>query len=761
MRNNDEVLSDDYVALAAAIGNRQYTGLGADYQKQIESFRGWNFVAISTICRISARAEPRVYDDRINTISKSFLRSRRDNIVSQSKSWAEYNHGSETADPSFRWWQLVNQPNPWQTGSHFRWDILQQLRLHGIAMVWNARNAAGKTIWRIPMPMSLLTPIPPGYRKDMPFGAVRVHTLQWIGYHFGIAASLRGQYQTLADREISLDDITMYSYPNPLLRGDGFSPSSAGQAWHDIMRKSEDAQSNQFGFGARQRVLVQPPSGENNGPSELDAYQRRLDKRITESQNGVVVAPHGSVTPISLDADEMGYSSTSDTLSPAILALHGVSKAAAGLSEGMTYGSVANAIRQTILLSVQPDMDLIADQDTATMVQEEGSAFWVEYPVPPVDDAELEITRDGNELEAKAMTVKEWRIKQGREPYGDERDDMTVGDPALATWKPKPKQSLSIFSGMAKSQTKSMMTDDAMYRDRPGAVVAFDLDGTLAEYKAFDESKIGQPKQGMVEVVRNLKAAGCGIVIYTARDNDTLVATWLNAHSIPFDAINMNPWAPETSAKMMADVYVDDRAVSGIGNEAIIMESIVSSIDDPAIQQTIRQTIKRTHFDRRFGFLFLPVSGELLSLVKSLQSRIKPEHLGKSGMELEPHITVLYGVLGVEPFEAVTKLRMVRKPSFTIVDQLAAFGEANAPEKAIGIQLSGEDLQSLYAVCSGSFPHVGAWPVYRPHITLGYVRSEFAGLYEGMTTDFGNRMAVADRIVFRDPVAADTVIPLS
>lgn len=762
MRANDDYLDDEFVALAAAIGNGQYTGTAADHQKQIEAFRGWNYVAISTLCRIGVRAEPRIYDDRIDgTLTKSLLREQRFQTVSQKKSWAEFDAGSSPADSGFRWWKLINQPNPWQTGSYMRWDVMQQLRIHGVAMVWNAKNAAGKTIWRIPLPISLLTPIQAGYRKDMPFGGVRIHTIQWIGSHFGLAASLHGQFQTLANREISLSDITMYSYPHPMLRGDGFSPTSAGQLWHDIARKAEESQSNQFGFGPRQKVLVQLPQGEANSADDIDRFQRRIDRRINESISGVVAVPHGGTTPITLDADEMGYSATSESSCKSILALHGTSPAAAGMMEGMTYGALTNAIRQTILLAVQPDMDLLADQDTATMTKEEGDAFWCEYPVPPVDDAELEIQKDANELTAKAMTVGEWRIKQGRQPYGDARDDMTVGDPAIVSWKPQPKKTLSIFGQtMTKSQSKSMLNESVSFTDRPGCVVAVDLDGTLAIYDSFDSQSIGEPRQGIVEVVRNLKAAGCGIVVYTCRDNDSLVSQWLHSHSIPFDAINVNPWAPASSAKMMADIYLDDRAVSAFGSESVVMESIIGSIDDPAIVQSIRSVIKRSNFDRKYGFLFLPVSGELLQLVQSIQSRIKTEHLGPSGMEVEPHITVQYGVLGTDPYEIASRLRLVRKPSFTIHDKLSAMGDGAKGEKAIVIELKGDDLQSLHSLCNGTFAHVETWPGDQPHITVGHVLSEHAGLYESMATEFGNRMAIADRIVYRDPVAEDTVIPL-
>ena len=98
--------------------------------------------------------------------------------------------------------------------------------------------------------------------------------------------------------------------------------------------------------------------------------------------------------------------------------------------------------------------------------------------------------------------------------------------------------------------------------DKP--VVAVDLDGTLAQmYEEFDEDKIMPPRDGAKEQMQRLRDAGVTIVINTCRGNKQTIRAWLEEHEIPYDHINENPEQPDnTSDKVLAKAYIDDRAVS-------------------------------------------------------------------------------------------------------------------------------------------------------------------------------------------------------
>lgn len=95
--------------------------------------------------------------------------------------------------------------------------------------------------------------------------------------------------------------------------------------------------------------------------------------------------------------------------------------------------------------------------------------------------------------------------------------------------------------------------------------VAVDLDGTLATYEGWQgEEHFGRLRPGARETLQRLRDQGYQIIIWTTRGNVKLVAEWLDSHDLPYDHINENPDQPEgSSEKVIADLYIDDRAVDG------------------------------------------------------------------------------------------------------------------------------------------------------------------------------------------------------
>jgi hypothetical protein len=97
--------------------------------------------------------------------------------------------------------------------------------------------------------------------------------------------------------------------------------------------------------------------------------------------------------------------------------------------------------------------------------------------------------------------------------------------------------------------------------------VAVDLDGTLAEnLPEFDPQKIGEPRRGAKKWMKRFRRAGARIIIFTVRGDKQLVKEWLEKHEIPYDFLNENPDQPvDSSGKVLADIYWDDRGISAAG----------------------------------------------------------------------------------------------------------------------------------------------------------------------------------------------------
>lgn len=98
--------------------------------------------------------------------------------------------------------------------------------------------------------------------------------------------------------------------------------------------------------------------------------------------------------------------------------------------------------------------------------------------------------------------------------------------------------------------------------------IAIDLDGVICPVKRPEESYAKlEPMPGAVEKLRELRSAGCYIIITTARNMATcesnvgkviknvgkLTLDWLERHGVEYDEIYFG--------KPNAEVYIDDRAL--------------------------------------------------------------------------------------------------------------------------------------------------------------------------------------------------------
>ena len=119
--------------LALSLSQMQYTGRGGNHTDEANKFRGWNYMAIMAIAKAAAKAQVRIFDSRKK-------------VEGDARSGDQ---AGSLADDEFRWWHLLKQPNPWQTGAQLRMEQAQQLHLHGMAMTWNVKNGFGNAPQRL------------------------------------------------------------------------------------------------------------------------------------------------------------------------------------------------------------------------------------------------------------------------------------------------------------------------------------------------------------------------------------------------------------------------------------------------------------------------------------------------------------------------------------------------------------------------------------------------------------------------------------
>ena len=107
--------------------------------------------------------------------------------------------------------------------------------------------------------------------------------------------------------------------------------------------------------------------------------------------------------------------------------------------------------------------------------------------------------------------------------------------------------------------------------------ICIDFDGVLHDYsKGYQgEDVFGQMITGADIGTSTLRKKGWTIIIFTTRKKTEALEDWLKENNISYDYINENPNQPaDTSDKICADVYLDDRGITfrGSWDEWLIRE---------------------------------------------------------------------------------------------------------------------------------------------------------------------------------------------
>ena len=130
------------------------------------------------------------------------------------------------------------------------------------------------------------------------------------------------------------------------------------------------------------------------------------------------------------------------------------------------------------------------------------------------------------------------------------------------------------------------------------------------------------------------------------------------------------------------------------------------------------------------------------------------------GYSVSPHITLIYGLL----FQAHEHKDWIdgvlsdwHKPNVVLLPGVEAFhgDDGNEEYSAIVLTLDTNDWD-LGALKGANdqlrkLPHVNGFPVYRPHVTVGYVKREFADLAVGRMLNIETRPLISGELDYGTP----------
>lgn len=677
--------------------------VASDHRAELEGFRGWNYVAITSVARQATRALVYVYDDSKDPLARTQRKALRMELGAR---WREESirkglvreHQGVVLDSSHPLVKLLNRPHPRQSGGAFRWEQMVQLRLHGCCLVFNRPNMLQtRTVERYVIPMAMVTPIRPGRYKNMPRGGVIIRPQSWTTYSASYDEESFSAIRQFVGVELPAECLTVIKYPHPFLKGDGASPTNAAAPWIDASNALDDCRDKFYREGPNGKLLL---TSEEDDPDKLAELEDNLSRRM--SDDGASVTFVGKTTSVvhKRTADEMQFVEGHDQLRDCVLAAHGVSRSSLGIQDGMTYSSLAASLLGTSMLSIQPDMDLIADEDTITLGREYGENVCIELEVPAVNDPELEDRRLEADSKLGVMTVGEYRTKRGEPLFGNEFDSyiLTANGPVnpRSLMRPQP-----VVEQVEPSLEKAIKLSSRQVRH------VIDVDPTLLEELAPQITDVFETSGFRLRPLN--------------QDADSESSCGLWDWSYGLDAVAFVKSLPTLSGR-----------------------------DD--LEQRLLED-KKPH---KWACVMLPLPDELAAAVMRDSEILSDSSIAEGGREDHPHVTVLYGITGVGVDEIVRVVSRLESPlvTFRHVTSFPA-GEHGVP---LIVKVESAGLNMINRRLRDSLPHVVTHPEYNPHVTIAYVHD--ASAMEGSHCSISSKSCYLTKAVISMEDGTKAVVPL-
>lgn len=419
-------------SIRAALSGNRPGSWASDHFTEAQQFTGWNYVCIDAIAQQAAGANVEVF-------GAPALQKQR--AIRRLKSWStnrllrshdmETPEGLEPLDDGHRLVRMMHRPNPATSGATFRYELVQQIRLTGTALIAKVRDLGeNKPLHLYTLPTGLAHPERPN--QKMPNGGWRIArtVANPDAQQF---TELRG-YAALAGKVLPAEDVAAIRSPHPLWRDDGLSALAAGALWTDASLQVDQTRFNQLKNGVNPSFVFGP--GTNQGmPSddEIDEALRIIGKKWGGPENAgrAMFVPTDKFQAMGTTPKDMAYDQGWDQYKLALMALHRVTPIAAGITEGGSYAALFAALKGFVMLTVQPLLNQIAEELTEQVAREFGEEYVVWMTAANVDDPAVLEQRLATDIAGGWITVDEARQLRGLPPVGPERG----GDKLLSETK--------------------------------------------------------------------------------------------------------------------------------------------------------------------------------------------------------------------------------------------------------------------------------------------------------------------------------------
>lgn len=422
--------------IRAALSTGQPGQWTSDHRAESEKFTGNDYIAIHPICMQGAQASVFVYDDSQGPEARKTKRATlRKSLGSLAKSYGA-DDATTPLPETHPLVKLLCRPSPKQSGALFRYECLLQWRLTGTILIWNVPNKAGRTCERYVIPTGVARPMPPD--RDMPLGGWYVQPA--LASRWAQMADPQGYvenrgFSACIGKVIPADQVQVIRMPHPLWKDDGQSPVAAGALWKDTADQIDKARLGHLKRGADPSLIIMFDKDATIDQPTMDRLKKLYEQEHSGADNVgkiLLVTGGANAEPVTTSPKDMVYVEGATQLRDLTLALHGTPGMAAGIVSATGREGLYAPLLQFTMLTVQPLLSILAEEDTINLAPQFGEHLTVEIEAVAVTDPEELNQEIATDVAARAILVDEVRALRGRPPLPNGAGQVIAGTPGTA-----------------------------------------------------------------------------------------------------------------------------------------------------------------------------------------------------------------------------------------------------------------------------------------------------------------------------------------
>lgn len=379
---------------------------------QLDSYRGWNYVAVKKFSELCAQEFPNLGKVDLTRADESQRVARRQTIDIDRLDFFDRTYRSQGVSldqisplTAHVFLDLLRNPNPEESFFDLIFDIVAFSDLTGVAYLWMVPGRM-MSLGGQPLPAEL-TVIPSTWVQEVRDNG----KLQ--GYLVTVPNSDQGQMTLTAE------EVMPFKHRNPASKSGWQSVAQSIATWIDGSEAVDRSRLSQINNAGRPGLVLKPNAEfytKDFTKDQADDLKQTIMSRTAQ------ISKHGQplVLPPAIEPErwgdsirEMDYLESSNQLRDSIFAARGTSKIIAGMTQDMNRADTEAALTAVCQFAINPELTKIAHKLTKIAQRYDPNLIcWYDDCVPR--NREMELQEDKADFAMGALTPAEQRNKRNR-----------------------------------------------------------------------------------------------------------------------------------------------------------------------------------------------------------------------------------------------------------------------------------------------------------------------------------------------------------